>query len=391
MTRRLKIAIYNGELPAPVFINRLIGGLADFGHTVYLFGYQRKKTSYKNKKIQVVTYTKGLFKYLFYLKYLILLQLTKPSEKKKLDKIICGFSKKSYYLKVKYYPVLYHKPDIFHLQWGKSVPDWMWVQDFGIKIVLSLRGAHINYSPYTDVRWAEIYRKEFPKIEQFHAVSRDIVSEAVKFNALPEKTKVIYSGLDLSHLPYEKKQLSTEIFNIISIGRSHWVKGYYDALEAMNLLKERSFKFRYTIIGYENDEELLFLRNQSKQNDEVVFIGQIPFNEVVKKIRETDLLLLPSVKEGIANVVLEAMALGTPVLSTDCGGMREVVKEGETGWLVPVRNPLLMSEKILEISTLPHEKILEITSNARKIIEQNHNSQQMIENMNQLYASCYDR
>ena len=55
---------------------------------------------------------------------------------------------------------------------------------------------------------------------------------------------------------------------------------------------------------------------------------------VKELIKNADILLLSSVEEGIANVVLEAMALGTLVVSTECGGMNEVIKNNENGFLV---------------------------------------------------------
>ena len=67
-------------------------------------------------------------------------------------------------------------------------------------------------------------------------------------------------------------------------------------------------------------------------------------------MQDFDLLILPSLNEGIANVVLEAMALGIPVISADCGGMSEVVLPNETGWLVPVRDSEAMGEAIIEFT-----------------------------------------
>ena len=87
----------------------------------------------------------------------------------------------------------------------------------------------------------------------------------------------------------------------------------------------------------DEDEALIFQRSQLLLEDSVSFVGTLPFLSVLDEIRSADVLLLPSLEEGIANVVLEAMALGTLVVSTDCGGMSEVVIDKETGFLVPTR------------------------------------------------------
>jgi glycosyltransferase involved in cell wall biosynthesis len=79
---------------------------------------------------------------------------------------------------------------------------------------------------------------------------------------------------------------------------------------------------------------------------------------------------LPSVEEGIANVVLEAMMVGLPVISTDCGGMREVIEYGVNGFLVPVRNPEALAEAIVQVMELSPEAVENIRQQAHQTIVQ---------------------
>ena len=125
----------------------------------------------------------------------MLLFLFNRKDKKTLDIFINQNTKNKTLSKIKYYPVLWYKPDVFHIQWAKSISDWHWVQQFGIKLIVSLRGVHINYSPIFDPKLAEIYRKYFPQVDGFHAVSKAISLEAQKYGAVAEKIKVVYSGL----------------------------------------------------------------------------------------------------------------------------------------------------------------------------------------------------
>ena len=74
---------------------------------------------------------------------------------------------------------------------------WLAILALGIKLVLSLRGAHINYSPIADLKLADMYRKNFPKVDAFHAVSKAIALEAQKYGAQKSNISVVYSGLDL--------------------------------------------------------------------------------------------------------------------------------------------------------------------------------------------------
>ena len=104
---------------------------------------------------------------------------------------------------------------------------------------------------------------------------------------------------------------------------------------------------------------------------------------------EPDIRLGKSLEEGLANVVLEAMALGTPVISTDTGGMSEIILHGESGWLIPARDPDSLAKQIIEVSKLPIEAILRITENARARIEKYHDQKEMINNMENLYKRAW--
>ncbi|MCK5816005.1 MAG: glycosyltransferase, partial [Flavobacteriaceae bacterium] len=272
MKHKLKIAIYSGAVPSTTFIERLIDGLAEKGAEIYLFGIQRKKIVVR-KNIHLITYSNKLGKLFILLKYSLLLSLLKSSEKKKLDRIIFKKKQHNWLLKTKYYPVLFHQPDVFHLQWVKGIEDWIWVQEFGIKLIVSLRGAHINYSPITDSNLAEKYQNLFPKTDGFHSVSKAIIEEAIKYKANPAKIQVVYSGLDLDKIKFQLKTFnSSDTLKIITVGRDHWKKGYSYALNCMQILNTEGIKFNYTIVGVGTNEELLYLRSQFGLQNEINFI-----------------------------------------------------------------------------------------------------------------------
>lgn len=379
-----KIAIYSGEIPSTTFIERLVEGLAHSGYPIYLFGTLKKKKKYITN-VEVVAYSNRFEKALQFLYYSFLLTIFQRKDKNKLDALLKEEGKDSFATKVKYYPVLYHRPAVFHLQWAKGVGDWIWVQEFGMQFVLSLRGTHITISPIGDVSWKDLYRQLFPKLDGFHAVSNTTGRLAQSFEADATKIKTVYSGLDLDTLAFVQKEKLNTPLKIVSIGRSHWVKGYSYALDGMAILQEQQFDFEYSILGIGTDEELLVHRSQLGLDKRVHFVCQKPFQEVLSIVREADVLLLPSIEEGIANVVLEAMALGTLVVSTDCGGMNEVVSDGANGFLIPIRNPLAMAAALRKVADLSIDEYHKMTIAARKTIENQHTHQRMISDMKSLY------
>ena len=384
MKNKLKIAIYSGDIPSTTFIERLINGLATSQHQILIFGFLKCKVGY-NTSVNVIGYRNNkISKVLMLIKYSLLLFFFKNKDKNKLDRILRNNGQNLLRDKLKSYPVLWHKPDIFHIQWAKGLSEWVWLKEFGVKLVLSLRGAHINYSPIANTQLASMYRENFPKVDGFHAVSHAIALEAKKYGASNNKIKVVYSGLNID-VGHKIERPKTKTFNIISVGRPHWKKGYVYALDMCKILNEKNLNYKYTIIGAAGDIELVYQVKDLNLTRQVTLLGNVPFKQVVEYIKDSDLMLLPSVEEGIANVVLEAMALKTLVLSTDCGGMKELVVDNDNGFIVPIRNAKLMANKVLEAASLSSEKHKALLDNAFKTVKTKHNEHKMIKDMIELY------
>lgn len=387
MKRPMKIAVYSGEIPSTTFIERLIHGLERSDCHVLLFGV-KASNHYPNKKnVKNFGYRNNrFFKIVYLLSYWLRLTIFRNRDKKRLHLKLKKLSRYHLNVLIKVYPVLWYKPDIFHIQWAKGIQDWMWVQDFGIKIILSLRGAHINYSPLADRNLAEVYKQNFPKLDAFHAVSNAIGKEAVIYGADKNKILTILSGLDLKSFPFSKRRSKSPVFRILSIGRDHWKKGYHYSLDACSKLKNQGMDFHYQIVGLNPDFEVLYQLKDSNLESHVKIESHLPMDLVRFYIQEADVLLLPSIEEGIANVVLEAMALGTLVVSSDCGGMNEVIEHKVNGLLVAVRDPEAIAEALKEVSEMTDSTYETIVMNARDTIERQHDIEEMINKMIGLYS-----
>lgn len=384
----MKLAIFSGVIPSTTFIERLILQLAENGVEIILHGLEKEKIKYPVKKIKVIGYKGSFSKVYVAIKYFLLIFFSNPKILPQLRKTYLQSPTKQTFSNwfVKVAPIIWHQPDIFHLQWAKGIDEWIFLKDFGVKLIVSLRGAHINYSPVADKNVAETYFKFFPQVDGFHGVSKAICNEAGKYNAAPEKCRVVYSGLKLNEFRFKKEKLfNFEELKIVSVGRSHWVKGYPFALDAMKILKEKGVDFEYRIIGG-TDEELIFQTADLNLEDVVKLEGNLSFDKVKKAISEADVLLLPSVEEGVPNVILEAMALGTLVCASDCGGVYEVLKDGVNGFVFSVRSAASIAKKIEHLTTLTEAEINLIRRNARETIEEQHNHQKMVEDMIGLYS-----
>lgn len=389
----MKIAIFSGSIPSTTFIEHLIEGVAET-HSVLLFGVLQKPKKYKSSQIKIYNTPKN--KVLNLLKTsvrTIKLLLKRPKDLFKLLKEVKQFntlfSKWNWY--TKWLPIVLNKPDILHLQWAKDVEYYMFLKrEFNIKILLSLRGAHINYSPISDPNLAEIYNQEFSNINAFHAVSKAIRLEAQKYAADPNLIQVIHSPIPRLFFEAYKtlKMEKKNTLQIVSVGRFHWKKGYNYMLDALVLLKQQGISVSYTIIGpKEYTEDLLFQMHQLDLVEEIRLLNSLPQEKLINTLKTFDLFVLPSVEEGIANVVLEAMAIGVPVLSTNCGGMAEVIIPKETGWLVPVRDPEALANAIVEIKDTSEAELQNIAKNAHYFVKRHFNAEVSIKQFLSLYES----
>lgn len=370
----LTIAVYSGNIPSTTFIENLIEGMAESGFRIFLFGKKSREVSYKGD-VRILSTPQGSLG----LSAFVMMQSVKLAirDRRKFMKLYTSVRSRNRSI-IQFMrdmgallPIINNPCDVFHIQWAKTLqvyPEIMELTD--AKIALSLRGAHINYSPLHDESLADSYRKYFPSVDAFHAVSNAIAKEAARYGADEGKVNVIYSSVKESLLSEDLPEISRSgKFSLISVGRFHWKKGYHYGLDAVKKLTDEGFECSYTIVAQGDlPEEMIFLINEYGISDKVTIIPGLEYSELIKKLKASNALLLPSVEEGIANVVLEAMAVGVPVITTDCGGMKEAVDDGVDGYVVRVRDSTAIAMKIKELSGLDEAKARKIVSNAREKI-----------------------
>ena len=164
----------------------------------------------------------------------------------------------------------------------------------------------------------------------------------------------IYNGLDLSK--FGRADFSSLPPLIISVGRLIPKKGFSDLIRACALLAEHGKSFRCEIMGegpLEND-----LRNEIAQHGlqrYVILAGTKPQSELRRRLAAANVFVLPSVidpeggMDNLPTVIMEAMATALPVVSTNIGGIPEMVIENETGFLVQPGDAVAMADAVSKI------------------------------------------
>lgn len=173
--------------------------------------------------------------------------------------------------------------------------------------------------------------------------------------------------LDFSKFKIQKPLSKRD--NLIGyIGRLSQEKGILNFMKAIPELFHRRGDVSFLIGG---DGQLRTKVDQylSGQNlsSKVNFVGWIPHDELPKYLDDLNLLVLPSYTEGLPNTMLEAMACGTPVLATPVGAIPDVIKDGETGFIMEDNSPGCIVKNVIRVLNSPD--LERITENARALVK----------------------
>lgn len=151
------------------------------------------------------------------------------------------------------------------------------------------------------------------------------------------------------------------------IGRLSEEKATLNFVKAIpEMLKKQESKFLIGGEGQLRDKVEEYL-NRGNLNSRVKFVGWIPHDELPKYLNELKLLVLPSYTEGLPNIMLEAMACGTPVLARPVGAIPDVIKDSETGFIMEDNSPECIAKDI--IRALNHTSLEQIARNAGSLVK----------------------
>lgn len=234
-------------------------------------------------------------------------------------------------------------------------------------------------------------------LRAFHrviAVSGPIQKGLLRRGHRKNKIVLIPNGLDLSRFPFRQGRASgplgvparKEI--IVSVGRLSPEKGHVHLLHAAgSVLRERP-EALFVLVGAGLEEKVLArLADDLGVADRVLLAGAR--SDVSEVLAQCDVFVNPSLKEGLPMAVLEAMAVGVPVVATSVGDVPEVVKDGETGLLVPAGDAEALARGILRVLTDPQEAASRAGA-ARTLVEREYPVQRMAVRTEEVYVEALE-
>jgi glycosyltransferase involved in cell wall biosynthesis len=139
------------------------------------------------------------------------------------------------------------------------------------------------------------------------------------------------------------------------VGRLSEEKGILQFAEAMPIAIRQDPKLRFVIAGDgQLKDEIHQYIDKFDPGKRARMTGWVPHDELPNLLNKLKLVVIPSFTEGLPSVMLEAMACGTPVLASPVGAIPDVIKEGETGFILPDNSPESISERIIDVISSPY-------------------------------------
>ena len=194
-----------------------------------------------------------------------------------------------------------------------------------------------------------------------HAISEATKSEAISALGYPEdRIKVVYRGRDPVRLgektssrratARQRLGVAEESILLLNVGRQEFQKGQRYLLQSLKTLREDSDTYQLVVAGRTGHatEELESMVLELGLGDSVHFAGHS--NEIGELLAAADVFVFPSLYEGLGTSVLEAMAMGLPIVASDLPAIREMVIDGESALLVPPSSPGEFASAVERIS-----------------------------------------
>ena len=244
---------------------------------------------------------------------------------------------------------------------------------FGLPYIISLRGSDVP--GYSD-RFGLMYTILTPIIKFIWARADAVISNSDGLRDLALKVKsnqaidIIYNGIDTQQFKPKSGEGDATIFKIICVSRLTKRKGIDYLLTAISKIvmagHERIILY---LVGEGNTKG--DLEKQSAElgiEDFVKFSGRIAHDDLPEIYNSADVFVLPSLNEGMSNTMLEALASGLPLIATDTGGTKELVKDGINGFVVKMEDSDDLAEKIMTVMN-GSELRKEMAAESRKMAE----------------------
>jgi colanic acid/amylovoran biosynthesis glycosyltransferase len=347
-------------------------------------------------KVNYLTFPKSKIKRFLKAIYLIMINVYKNPFKILNALNIFKYGKKASSLSLLYIliPFLNKKFDILQCHFGSSGNIGAFLKELGIKgkLVTMFHGYDIRDGIE---QGGKIYNRLLNYGDCFLVISNYNYKNLVRFGVKTEKLVFHPVGVEIDKFPFKRKgrnNLPSPIV-ILTVARLVEEKGLKYSITAIKevLMKNSDLRLKYYIVGEGVlKESLINLVKKLKLGDIVKFLGSKDQLQVAKEMSMAHIFLLPSISEALPVVLMEAQAIGLPIIATDVGSVAEAIVDGRSGFLVPSRDVNALVEKIEYLIEHP-ELWPKMGRYGRKFIEENYDIKKLNQRLLEIYQNLIKR
>ncbi|HLV14384.1 MAG TPA: glycosyltransferase family 4 protein [Xanthomarina sp.] len=206
----------------------------------------------------------------------------------------------------------------------------------------------------------------------------------LKYKLIPDNkySIILSSGIELKFITQRAKR-NNRPFTFICVARLVYEKGIVNLLEAAKIISNKGYSFKYLLVGpLEENSKKLNKEILTQYQDIVDVLG--PRHDVLDLLEKSDAFVLPTFREGFSRVLLEAAAVGLPIVSTNVTGVRDFTRHRKEAILVEPENSEALADAMIEIATN--------TQLADKLVENalKHVKQFSLENVSKKYITIFN-
>jgi glycosyltransferase involved in cell wall biosynthesis len=275
-----------------------------------------------------------------------------------------------------------------------------YAKKYDITYLLQAHGSLRRDDPKRSLKWVYDIFFGYSLLKDASKVIALTPTEAEQYMSMgvpKEKIAIIPNGIDLSEyaeLPpkgsFKKKfNIPEDRKIILYLGRIHKIKGIDFLIRAYAYLKNKmNFKDAVLVIAGPDDgylSEVKSLVHDLSVSNSVLFVGSLYGGDKLAAYVDSEVYILSSRYETFGMTVLEAYACGKPVIASDVGGLKELIVDGETGFLFEAGNFKQMAEKIVYLLN-NSDKAVEIGRKARILVEEKYSIDKVVDMIERLYS-----
>jgi glycosyltransferase involved in cell wall biosynthesis len=232
------------------------------------------------------------------------------------------------------------------------------------KVVFGMIAAHPSYTTWVNRQTGlglitkltdKWFRWRLFKCADVIFVSSDFTRNELLnlFAVNSEKIKITHRGINDEFSKVNRSQTEL-VSNLIFYGSFAPPKGVFDAIAALGQVAAKGYKnWTLKLAGWDYEAEVKQAISENHIENQVLMLGQLNSQELVRELEGNQLAILPSRMESFGRAIAEAQAAGLPVVSYNCGSIPEIVDNGVTGWLVPPERVDLLADAIVEAMENP--------------------------------------